>query len=118
MRNLLISVYQQSGRTYSQHDVHSFGVLGGMQIDTVHCQFLGIFKVMQLGFRWGLTPTNRNLLVTSSEIAKQTTLLVRLVQIHHFVQQLWRLVRRNLEILQILAILHLVRIVIAQLRLD
>lgn len=91
----LVPVHQQSRRTHSQHYVNSLRVLGRVQVHAVHGQLLGVLQVVQLGHRGRLS-------------------LVRLVQVHHLLLQLGRLIGRKLKLPQVVAVLHLLRIIVAQ----
>lgn len=94
----LVPVDQQSSGADTQHDINALRILRRMQINSVHGQLLGVLQVVQLCHGRGLA-------------------LVRLMQVHDLLLQLGRLIRRELELLQVVAVLHLLRIVVSQLRL-
>ena len=54
-----VAVDEEPWGTDADHDVDALGVLGLMQVNSVHGQLLGILQVMQLGFSWRLASDDR-----------------------------------------------------------
>lgn len=92
-----VSINQKARSANPQHNIDSFGILSVVQIDPVHSQLLSVLQVVQLGLGGTLMP-------------------VSLMQFHDFILELLRLIRGELEVLQVVSA-HRFGVVIPELRL-
>lgn len=51
-----VAVYQEAVGADAQHDVNAFGILGVVEVDTIHREFLCILEEIHLRLCWSHSP--------------------------------------------------------------